>query len=1306
MPTTRTIRRDPQLTFEAIAIEGGLLSPEWLARVAQLDAGGQSEADYGVPKGLSLRDEIGRFWRIAQAHWGDFDAGRAASADPETMARTFVKALLRDAFGFTSLAERQPERIGERDYPVPFAALEGRAPIVVAPAGSGLEMPATALGDGTRRRSAFGLLQEYLNAADPARWGIATDGLTLRIGRDSASLTRPAWIEADLDRIFTEGRYADFAALWLLTHETRFGKPGEPVDNCPLERWREAGRKEGTRAREHLRAGVEQALLALGQGFLSHPENQSLRKALQDGTLTPMAYFQELLRLVYRLIFLLTIEERGLLHTGDVSDDARELYASGYSVSRLRDRSVRRGAHDRFADLWEGTKIIFKALATGEPRLGLPALSGLFDAEQCPNVDGGRLENRALLLAIFRLGWLGEASGLARVNWRDMGPEELGSVYESLLELVPQIAQDGRQFTFATGAETKGNARKTSGSYYTPDSLVQVLLDSALEPVVKDAIAAHPEDPVAALLQLSIVDPACGSGHFLLAAARRVAAHVARLRANGTPSVAEYQHALREIVGRCIYGVDLNPMAVELCRVSLWMEAVEPGLPLTFLGSHIQQGNALIGTTPELMAEGIPDEAWNPIEGDDRKVASALKRRNRAERDGQRSLIERWAGTAETPSDELLRAVSEVEDAPDTDMATLARKRTAWQAVVDSDAYRHQRLLADTWCAAFVWHKQSGAIADLAPTHQHWEHLRDSEFEPPAIATATVRHLADQYQFFHWHLQFPQVFARGGFDAVLGNPPWERLKIQDREWFAKTHPEVAHAGNAAERTRLISTVADHAPVEYQRYRQAIRQADGEAHFVRSSKRFQWGAAGDVNTYALFANAALSLTSSRGRFGLLLPLGIATDATYGPFFYHLVATGRLVLLLGFINERKLFPSVLHNFKFAAVVGTSRPAGVEPVCVFNCFTVDEAADPRRRFTLNADDLSNLNPETKTCPVFFWSHLAAITKAVYRRVPLLGGKDSGWDINFWTMFHMANDSHLFRRGPSPSLVPLYEGKMINQYNHRYASYGGLKERAHILPETPATVLDDPSFHVEAFYYVPPVDVAQRNRGSEWYLALREVTSAGLERTIIACILPMVAANHKLLMIKLGEQSRDLTPSLLACLNSIPFDFVARQKLGGASVAGYMLRQLPIPSSKTFRCRPGWCGESSLADWIRPRVLELTFTSGDLQAFAREFGHFGNPFSWNVDRRIAIRAELDAGLFHEFGFARDEVVDVFDTFLVLRDRERRQLQEFRSKRLVLQIYDEMAEAARTGQTYATRLDPPPAHRRVAHPDTHIEVV
>ena len=208
-------------------------------------------------------------------------------------------------------------------------------------------------------------------------------------------------------------------------------------------------------------------------------------------------------------------------------------------------------------------------------------------------------------------------------------------------------------------------------------------------------VAEHPGEPVDALLSLAIVDPACGSGHFLLAAARRLAVHLARLQVDGTPSAAEYRHALRQVIGRCIYGVDLNPMAVELCKVSLWMEAVEPGLPLTFVDAHIRHGNSLLGTTPQLMENGIPDSAWKAIEGDDKKVARALRKRNKQAAQGQRGVDTLWSRPATNQADELRRAVAAVESAPDADLDALARKQSRWQELLDSDAYRHHKLVAD-----------------------------------------------------------------------------------------------------------------------------------------------------------------------------------------------------------------------------------------------------------------------------------------------------------------------------------------------------------------------------------------------------------------------------------------------------------------------------------------------------------------------------------------------------------------------------------------------------------------------------------
>ena len=1325
---SRTRAREAQLGFEALSIEGGVISPEWLARVAQRTAGGQTDADYRIPKGLNLRDEIGRYWRMAQAHWADFAAGRAAGAEPKGLADRFLTSLLPDAFGFASLTDVARVAVGDRGYTIARAALGGRVPVVIAPAASGLDTLSPMFGDGTRRRSAFGLVQEYLNAQDGALWGVASDGVALRIIRDNASLTRPAWIEADLQRIFTEERYADFAALWLLLHETRFGRDEQAAGECALEAWREAGKEEGTRAREHLRKGVEEALAGLGQGFLAHPENGELRAALRSGALATTDYFNQLLRLVYRLIFLLTVEERNLLHPDTTREAAKTLYAQGYSLRRLRERSVRRSAHDRYSDLWDAARIVFRGLSGGEPRLGLPALKGIFALEQCAALDAARLENRALLLAVFRLAWLRQDGNLARVNWRDMGPEELGSVYESLLELVPQVTLEGRRFRFASGGETKGNARKTSGSYYTPDSLVQVLLDSALEPVMIDAVTRNPNRPVAALLELSIVDPACGSGHFLLAAARRLAASVARLQANGTPSAAEYRHALRQVVGHCIYGVDLNPMAVELCKVSLWMEAVEPGLPLTFLDSHIQCGNALLGTTPELMTGGVPDAAWDPIEGDDKKTASALKKKNKAAATGQRGMSSLWTEPSKAEGDDVLRAVTELDAAPDGDVASLTQKETRWETILGSDAYRHQKFVADAWCAAFVWPKQAGPSVDAAPTNELWRQLRDRQGHPPTFTAKTTDALAGQYGFFHWHLQFPQVFAKGGFDVVLGNPPWERVKLQEQEFFASRSEEIASAVNAAARKKLIAALPQTDAALWAAWYVASRNAEGQSHIIRSSGRYPLCGKGDVNTYAIFAEHNRAIIRPTGAMGCILPAGIATDDTTKDFFQSIVRSRSLRSIYHFENEERLFVGVNNMFRYVllTVTGSAVRSEAADVVAF-ARTAEAVADAARHYSLSADEIKTINPNTETFPPFHRRRDADLNLALYHRAGVLWNESTPggnpWRIQFMRMFDMANDSGLFwsraeleAGGWKPEnnhyvrdgsrSVPLYEAKMAHQFDHRFSTYKGATQanlNKGTLPQSTSEQHADPDFRVMPEYWVAEAKVESSLAGRwqrQWFLGWRDITNAHNERTVIASLIPRVAVGHKFLLM-LTAEAPELVACLYASLCSFALDYTARQKVGGTSLNYFTMRQLPILGPSAYSADLPWQPGAVVREWLLLRVMELTYTSWDLQLFALDVGYQGPPFRWDPARRQLLRAELDAAFFHLYGLSRDDTAYVMDTFPIVRKNDEKAFGEYRTKRLILEIFDEMADAARTGRSYQTRLDPPPSDPRVAHTDT-----
>jgi N-6 DNA Methylase len=1305
--------RAAELAFDAISIEGGLLGADWLSRAAQLKAPQQNPADYGVPKGIELRDEIARSWRIAQAHWAEFEAGRKAKAESAALSRRFVLSLLREALGFSDLAEReQPLALDEQFFPL--SAIAGRVPVVTVAAPSErasyksvLDEPNAHLGDEHRKRSAFGLVQEFLNLSKDALWGIASDGITLRIVRDNASLTRPAWIEIDLARIFTEGLYPDFAAMWLLLHRSRFGRADQEPASCALETWRASAREEGTRARDRLRGGFEEALFALGQGFLAHPSNQALRKALHDGALSKKAYFGELLRLAYRLIFLLAVEERALLHPTGTARDAEDRYALGYSVKRLRDRSVRRAAHDRHADLWEALKIVFRGLSAGEPALGLPALGGLFAPTQCPHLDVASLDNRALLGAIFKLCWLKEPTGLSRVNWRDMGADELGYVYEGLLELDPHITQDGRTFSLL---DHRGSDRKTSGSYYTPESLVSVLLDSALEPVIANILAKHPTGAAKALLELAIIDPACGSGHFLLSAARRLATHLARAQAGATPSAGDYRRALRQVVARCIFGVDLNPMAVELCKVSLWLEAVDPGLPLTFLDSHIQQGNALLGTTPALMESGIPDAAWEPIEGDDRKTVSALKKKNKIE--ARQSTLDFGARTCDEAK-AVTQAVADLDAARDDDAQSLAGKERHWTGILSSSAYRHQKLVADAWCAAFVWPKEPDLTVEAAPTNDVWRRLRDAG-SASEITAKTTEALAEQYQLFHWHLQFPQVFARGGFDVVLGNPPWERVKLQEQEFFAPRDEAIANAPNAAVRKKLIANLPVTDPALWQDWTAASRKAEGESHLIRQSGRYPLCGKGDVNTYAIFAEHNRSMLGPTGRAGFIVPTGLVTDDTTKDFFNSLADDNLLRSLFDFQSGPGLFGEVGHaRFKFCLLTlgNGNDPADL----LFFARDVNELADPQRHFTLTPTDFSTLNPNTRTCPTFRSRRDADLNLAIYRRTSILWREDdphgNPWGLRFMRMLDMANDSGLFRTRAEleaagwrldgnhfvlerQRALPLIEAKMVHHFDHRFGDYSDRAEGSQDtqLPDVPVERLQNPNYGPFARYWVADGEVASRldeRWENGWLLGWRDICRSTDQRTVIASLIPRVAVGHTTPLAFPSVEAR-LTGCLYANLCSFVLDYAARQKVGGTHLTYGYLKQLPVLAPSAYASNAAWSRGQTIRDWLLPRVVELTYTAWDLQPFARDVGEEGPPYLWDSERRSVLRAELDAAIFHLYGLSRDDADYILDTFPVVKKNDEKAHGEYRIKRMVLERYDALAAAAASGQPYVSPLDPP----------------
>ena len=712
--------------FIALRAEGGILPPEFLQTIAALKAPRQTGSAYGLSKSLALKEELARYWRIANdlyTSYSEHRPRRELSADHVGVGEWLVP-LLRDILGYNDLTASKSVALGDRRFKLTHRACSESVPLLLTTHDFELDKADSRFGYEGRRQAPHGLMQEYLNAEDASLWGIIANGSKLRLLRDNSSLTRPACIEADLDLMFAEALYADFAALWLTVHASRLQPTNGQPSSCIIESWRTQAHQTGERALDNLRDGVTEALRQIGNGFLQHPDNHALRTALDAGQLSPDGYFQQLLRFIYRLLFLFTAEERDLLHTPGATDQQRTLFAEGYSLSRLRERALRRRHYDHHHDLYEGLRITFGVLVQGVPALGLPALGGLFRSNQCPDLDGATIANERLLEAVRNLAFFRTDNVLARVNYRDMGTEELGSVYESLLELQPVVDVNATPWAFGfigdgNGEQTGGSARKLTGSYYTPATLVSELIKSTLEPVLAQAVADHPEDPRAAILDLKVIDPACGSGHFLLAAARRMAAEIARIEAGtNTSGETAHQHALREVVQHCIYGVDRNPLAVELCKTALWIETVEPGKPLTFLDAHILHGDSLVGVLDaEIMANGIPAEAYKPLTGDDKAVCSEFKKRNRQGGDAvQGDLFD------EDSLLEVAVATLDLDDMPEETIEEVERKSTAWEAAHEDETRTREALRANLFVGAFL--RARRGLRRARPSRMVWTRYR------------------------------------------------------------------------------------------------------------------------------------------------------------------------------------------------------------------------------------------------------------------------------------------------------------------------------------------------------------------------------------------------------------------------------------------------------------------------------------------------------------------------------------------------------------------------------------------------------
>ena len=1010
-------------------------------------------------------------------------------------------------------------------------------------------------------------------------------------------------------------------------------------------------------------------------------------------------------------------ESRDLLLADEDPEKAR-IYMEYYSVSRLRDMAERRSyRREGFQDLWQGLRVTFRLFDEnwrGEALKLSPLNGDLFGSKTLQDLDACAIDNHDLLLAIRELSLYVavptaasrrvQKGQLRRVNYEALDVEELGSVYESLLDFHPQVVQRQGIYEFVL---VLGSDRKTTGSYYTPPELVGQLIKSALEPVIADKLkgAKTPAEQEAALLSLKVCDPACGSGHFLLAAARRIGKELARARTGeAQPGLEPLRKAIRDAIQNCIYGVDLNPLAVDLCKVALWIEGFNRGFPLNFLDHRIKCGNSLVGVLDlDCLKEGIPDEAFKAVTGDDKTLSSQFKKRNKKEREtdnkGQLSIFVDQLDESRSQYAEMLREVGAIPEVTTTDVR---HKQVQYNESRKNPGWWRDYSACNLWTAAFFIPLTEQNL-QLLPTTAALTQLLRGNLSTQKVLDAANK-LAQEKRFFHWCLEFPEVFEVGGFDCVLGNPPWELLKIAEKEFFAARDLTIAKlAGHV--RKQAIQNLSQTNPQLVKDFDDAKHEAESQNKFLKDSGRFYLTAKGTINTYSVFTELVKNIISNNGMAAVIVKSGIATDEGNKDFIQEVVTQKLLVNYYDFTNKEYIFQAVKDTVSFALLT-LSGSKSLEISIAAQLRKISELKNEAKLYSLSNEDIRLLNPNTLNLPILRSSYDLKLVKSIYQNIPILEREISNyanpWQINFKGLFHMTNDSEVFKKASTlESLgfvlenykyikdniiyVPLYESKLTDQYNHRFATFEGISETdmdrtRPPINEAQYSQLFYSHWSVTPRYWVMQSDVdikVPEFWKYSWLIGFRNAINAFADsRSVRFTVIPKVGAGNSIPLIFSEKQPKQIA-ALIANFNSLVLDYIAKQKAGGGNLNFYIVRQLPIIPPEAYTSKD--------IESISSRVLELVYTAWDIQPFAQDMGYDGEPFIWDSQRRALLRAELDAYYAKLYGLTRDELryildpADVYgsdfpsETFRVLKNNEIKQFGEYRTQRLVLEAWDRM---------------------------------
>lgn len=1148
--------------------------------------------------------------------------------------------------------------------------------------------------------------------------------------------------------------------------------------------------------------------------------------------------------LLYRLLFMFYAEDRNLLPVRDAR------YAP-YSVRRLREEvrdKVEAGT--RFSKtmmpIWLSLRGVFELIDKGDDDVGMPAYNGgLFDRARAPLLERTKVPDGVMAPIIDALSRRTEELLHGWINYRDLAVSHLGGIYERLLEysLVHEVqaadSYKGKPEINRIAAVPASFARKVSGSYYTHDDLVRLVLRESVGLLATERMVAFADklerwkskksigqaqwnlldgndeerivtlDPASQILELKICDPAMGSGHFLVAlvddladrvleaittAAHQVNAQpwAAHLVEKGRPwqsplvaRIADIRRSIkttakdrgwvvtdaqlddrhivrRMILKKCIFGVDKNAMAVELAKTALWLHTFTVGAPLSFLDHHLKTGDSLHGERLPQVQRGLQNLGALLLQSEFDRLALAAS--NIAQVADLTDVDIAEAQLSKQLAQEAAEQVAPIHAVLDFWRA-MRWLVPGWPVKKLSELPRLLKLPADPALREAAIqagkHPEYAALLRLFdPNHNLVTVLAAGQVDGDDAATcaandliARARKLAARETFFHWWTSFPTVFGAGsnnGFDAVIGNPPWDKIRFEEVPWFSERVEAIAKEPRAADRKKMIAALqnvklgqtasGDQPPVVnwWAQYVEATGRAEANARVLGNGKQgsgdYPLLGGGDVNLYSLFVERAQALAAPGGLVALVTPSGIAADKGAAEFFRSISSTGRLGALFDFENRKVFFPDVHASFKFCTLVfGGLARTFAQTRCAFYLHQLDELDDPARVLLLTAEDFVRVNPNTGAAPIFRSRRDADLTLGLYARHPVLvkhGAVSASWglqpDVKAWpvkyvTMFHMTNDSKLFlkpdelkKQGFKPAglnrwrnaagleAVPLYEGKMVQMYDHRAAdvvvNVANLKRAAQ--PESISQIEKaSTSRYPEPQYFVLASSI-HRDIEFSWALCFKQVTSTTNVRSMIAALVPACGVGHSMSVIvpeAPGAFSSASLPLLLANLNAFAFDYLGRQKLQGQNYSLYILEQLPVIAPERFneplpaafakamraaQLMNGHHPHPTVADFVIPQVLVLSYTAHDMAPFARDLGYVDEkgavlpPFVWDEEKRRARLAALDAVFFYLYGLDAKDAAYILDTFPIVREQDMKVFGRYRTQDDILQWLDLLTPA------------------------------